>query len=113
MGGMVQTRNLALELAAALQARLRDRFGPRLADVRMFGSRARGSAHDESDVDILVLVQNLSRPEKNEVLDAASELGMGAGVTVSALAMSTAEFERLRRLEARIALDIDRDGIAP
>src|SRR5687767_4501136 len=46
-------------LARALadyRTRLRARYGPRLADVRLFGPWARGEAHADSDVDVLVLI---------------------------------------------------------
>ena len=36
-----------------LKQRLALRFGERLLAVRLFGSRARGEAHEESDVDVL------------------------------------------------------------
>ena len=39
--------------------RLRATFGERLPDVRLFGSKVRGDDHDESDIDVLVLVDRL------------------------------------------------------
>ena len=38
-----------------LKRRLESRFGPRLLEVRLFGSYARGEQDDESDVDVLLL----------------------------------------------------------
>jgi hypothetical protein len=35
---------------------LRARFGDRLSDLRLFGSKVRGDDHDESDIDLLVLL---------------------------------------------------------
>jgi uncharacterized protein len=104
-------RPLSLELASELKRRLQRRFGPRLIDVRLFGSQARGAAHDESDVDVLVLIEGLTRPEKIAVFEVAAEVGIEGGMTLSALAMTPTEMDRLRSLEARLALDIDREGI--
>jgi uncharacterized protein len=104
-------RSFALQIASRFRGLLTERFGDRVEDVRLFGSRARGEAHEESDLDVLVLIHGLTRPEKTEVLELAAELGIESGIAVSALAMATVEFERLRSLEARIALDIDREGV--
>lgn len=35
---------------------LRELLGPRLRDLRLYGSKVRGDDHDESDIDVLVLV---------------------------------------------------------
>jgi predicted nucleotidyltransferase len=104
--------SFATDLALGLRRRLLPRFGERLELVRLFGSYARGDAHEESDVDVLVLVRGLTRPEKIAVIEAAGELGLAAGRSVSALAMDAEEFQKLRTLEARLALDIDREGVS-
>ena len=40
---------------------IREFFGGRLASVAVFGSVARGTADKESDIDVLVIVENLPR----------------------------------------------------
>jgi predicted nucleotidyltransferase len=109
---VLQQRSFALELSARFKARLSQHFGDRLVEVRLFGSRARGEAHEESDLDVLVLVRGLTRQEKIDVFGLASELGIDAGISISALAMTPEELDKLRALEARIAIDIDREGIS-
>lgn len=41
--------------------RVRDAYGERIRDLRLFGSKVRGDDHEESDVDLLVLVDRLDR----------------------------------------------------
>ena len=43
--------------------RVRSEFGQRLKDLRIFGSKVRGDVHPESDIDLLVLVEDLSSDE--------------------------------------------------
>lgn len=43
-----------------MEARLKERFGPRLAYIGLQGSYLRGEATDASDIDVMVLIDNLS-----------------------------------------------------
>ena len=53
---------------AVFANRLRQRLGDHIAEIRLFGSKARGDARPESDIDMLVVVQ----PETERVrLDTA------------------------------------------
>ena len=46
-------------------------YGDRIERVMLFGSRARGEAHQDSDYDVAVFLKNLTdrRPEKNRPAD--------------------------------------------
>jgi predicted nucleotidyltransferase len=96
---------------ARLRAALEARFGARLRAVRLFGSRARGEARPDSDVDVLVLVDDLTWAERHEVIDLATDLDLEHFVGLAPLAMSSAHFEHLRQLETGLALDIEREGV--
>ncbi len=69
------------ELLSKLRLGLEDLYGERLEDVYLFGSYARGEATPESDVDILV------------VLDEVADYGR--------------EIERTGHLASRLSLDYD------
>lgn len=99
-------------IAREFANRMRERFGERVADIRVFGSYARGEAHEESDLDVLVLVRDLDRVEKLAAMDDAAEVAMGTGLTLNALVMSAAEHERLLSLESRLVLDIAAEGVS-
>ncbi len=45
------------ELLAAIKQRLTEHYGDRLKGVILYGSEARGDADDDSDVDLLVLLE--------------------------------------------------------
>jgi predicted nucleotidyltransferase len=96
----------------AFVAGLHQRFGPRLVSVRLFGSYARGEAHEESDVDCLVLLDRVDREDDRAITDLAADLiwQMG-GVVISPLIMSADAFERWKRTERRTPLEIQREGI--
>lgn len=53
---------------------LRRRYGERVRDLRLFGSKVRGDDHDESDVDILVLVEGCDLAVTLDIVDAATRI---------------------------------------
>lgn len=89
----------------------RARFGSRLKRLALFGSHARGEATDASDVDLLVLVDDLTSADGREVDTWVGDILTRTDVLLSPFLLSTARFEELRALERRIALEIDRDAM--
>lgn len=96
----------------AFVAGVRARFGSRLVSVRLFGSYARGEAHEDSDVDCLVLLDRVDRTDDRAVTDLAGDLTWQiGGVVISPLIMSAAAFEEWKSRERRTPLEIEREGI--
>lgn len=54
--------------------RVRASFGRRLRDLRLFGSKARGDDHPESDIDLLVLLDDYTERDGDAVSDIAWEI---------------------------------------
>jgi predicted nucleotidyltransferase len=90
---------------------LRERFGGRLIAVRLFGSYARGTAHEESDVDCLVLLDRVTPEDDRAITDVAGDLTWQADVVIAPLIMSVDQFEAWKASERRAALEIDREGV--
>lgn len=78
----------------------------------LFGSRARGDYGDKSDVDVAILVRGLTRKLKMQILEEVAEFELEYLLPISALVLSEDEFNHLKIRERRIALDIEREGIA-
>lgn len=47
--------------------RVRELLGERLRDLRLYGSAARGESHEESDIDLLVLVADGTRHDQADI----------------------------------------------
>ena len=100
------------ETLDAFLAGLRERFGSRLVSVRLFGSYARGEAHEESDVDCLVLLDHVSTEDDRAITDLAGNLTWQVGgAVISPLVMSVERFAAWKARERRAALEIEREGI--
>lgn len=104
------------EVAAALESfrqLVRLRFGERLRELTVFGSRARGDAREDSDVDLLVVVDGLSESERGEVFDLAWHAAMAGEeyVVLAPIPYSSERAAELRRLQRRLMREIDSQGI--
>jgi predicted nucleotidyltransferase len=97
----------------AFVAGVRARFGTRVSGIRLFGSYARGEASDESDVDCLVLLDHVERDDDRAITDLSADLTWQlAGVVISPMVMSVAEFDAWKARERATPLAIEREGIA-
>jgi predicted nucleotidyltransferase len=98
----------------AYRALLVAEYGTRLESLRLFGSRARGDAADESDADVCVVIRGLSEEERPRAIDLAFQAWRSVGrkgPLPSPLVWSDVEFADRVASERRIALDVLREGI--
>jgi predicted nucleotidyltransferase len=98
---------------AELKGALRARFAERLREVVLFGSHARGEAHEESDVDVLVVIDALTETEKVAVFDLAYDVDrvQPEWLGINPFVRSTDDAAEMRARERLLFRDIDREGI--
>jgi predicted nucleotidyltransferase len=89
--------------------RLRALLGDRLRDLRLFGSHARRQAHEESDIDLLVLVDRLDEETWQSVIDMAHAISPWISPMVEDFeryhaprSRATAIYEDIRRESVRL-----------
>jgi len=62
------------QVTKTLRESLADRLGPHLREVWLFGSRARGDARENSDYDVLILVDEKTQAVRDRILDVQVEI---------------------------------------
>jgi predicted nucleotidyltransferase len=95
-----------LEIFAAC---VRQRFPE--ARIWAFGSRARGNATWESDLDVCVVLDVLSYEDRHAIWDIAWEVGFEHDMLISVVAYAKDEFERGPCSESPLVLTILREGV--
>lgn len=98
------------EVATEVAAEVREVFGDRLVDVVVFGSHASGTATDDSDLDLAVVVRDVDDPwgEARRIDDILWRHTLDAGITVSALVVDAGEWDRARLPLLRTAKAVGR-----
>jgi predicted nucleotidyltransferase len=93
------------QVARAAAAELRDLYGDRLVEVVLFGSRARGDANPDSDVDLAVILDRVESPwdELRRMDDVLWRHTLASGLTLSATPISRSSWEEGRRPLVRTA----------
>jgi uncharacterized protein len=111
LAGAVTDPNITTAITLFRQ-RVAEALGPRLRRVVLFGSYATGRVHQDSDVDLLVLVDPKTAGDGRLAVEVAVSVMLDhPEVVLSPLLLGVAEFAELRTHERRLALDIERDGI--
>jgi predicted nucleotidyltransferase len=82
------------------------------ASIRAFGSRVRGTAHPESDLDLCVVVPSVTRELRDAIYGVAWEIGFDAGCVLAPIVLSEDDFERAPLSASTLVATIRREGIA-
>ncbi|WP_288429013.1 nucleotidyltransferase domain-containing protein [uncultured Spirosoma sp.] len=102
---------LASTVGHELKLALRQLYGPRFSDLILFGSYARNTFHDESDVDFAVVLQDDAFSASAEILRItpfSTEIGIRHHVAVSILPVSS---NKLRQSAFPVYQAIRTEGI--
>ncbi|GFP32170.1 uncharacterized protein HKBW3S42_00475 [Candidatus Hakubella thermalkaliphila] len=102
-----EERNAVLEFADLL----RERFGFLIKELILFGSKARGESDKESDIDILVVLTNLSWEIKKSISELAAEENLKHNVLISTIRYDTATWESPLIKASPFAKSIREEGI--
>lgn len=96
---------------ALLKKSLTELLRENLLSLTLFGSRARGDFDRQSDIDIAIIVRDLTSAQKNRILSAIAEIEYAYTLPLAALVLSEKDFSALRHRERRIARDILEEGV--
>jgi uncharacterized protein len=66
--------NLEMKAIGLLKTRLTELLGERLRRIVLFGSKARGDFAEDSDLDLAILVHDLDRQLKRQIIDVVAEV---------------------------------------
>lgn len=97
---------------SAYHARLDEELPGRVLRVVLFGSWARGEAHEESDVDVFVLLaRDATSRERARTVDVGAAVGFAHRLPFSPLVLTEREWDEMVQRERLLPREIERDGV--
>ncbi len=79
--------------------------------VILFGSRARGDAASDSDMDLLVIIDNFTEDAEEYISECAWEAGFDHGAVIVPIVYGKQEWEHGPERFSLLALSIEKEGI--
>ncbi|KKQ17868.1 MAG: hypothetical protein US31_C0014G0004 [Berkelbacteria bacterium GW2011_GWA1_36_9] len=71
---ILQLNQIEKQALKEFKNQLIKKFGSNLVILKLFGSKARGDFHKESDIDVLVIIKNLNQKDKKWIIELTYEL---------------------------------------
>lgn len=107
---LVSNRQDALKLAVQTHQGLKKIYGQRLRGVYLYGSAARDTLHEESDIDIAIVLDEIPNrfDEHERTSKLGSDISLQENTLVSFIFLEEADFEQGR---FSIHRSVKRDGI--
>jgi predicted nucleotidyltransferase len=95
----------------AYRRALEDQYPGVVARMLIYGSKARGEDHANSDLDVLLIVKNDTSGRKRELRRIGYLLAATSDVVPSILAYSEDEWERRRKSGSSFRQAVERDAV--
>lgn len=99
------------QMVLAFIKKVQQHFAGQVISVILFGSRARGEAEPDSDMDLLVVLSKVDPDIQREVHNLAADVWLEYGTFLSTLVWSREHWRKVKGLQTSLFHNIHRDGI--
>lgn len=94
------------------KSELAERFPGLVEEIILFGSKARGDAHEDSDIDLLVIIREGDRRLKREMAVAGHRLAIGTYAAPSIMIFTRSEYDSRAKKRVSLIHFIETEGVA-
>jgi len=91
--------------------KLEEEYPEELLRLTLFGSRARGDATKESDMDILVVIRSENWRLGDRIRELGYHLELKYGTVLSIQVISQKHFKKLKVIRSQFIEEVEREGI--
>jgi len=90
---------------------LKSLLGNNIKQILLFGSKARGDFHKESDIDIFILIDKADSILRKKIASLTTKILLKHAILLSPKIVEESHFSFLKHLETAFAKNIEKDGI--
>jgi predicted nucleotidyltransferase len=87
-------------------------FGDQVTSILLFGSRARGDADEDSDMDLLVVLTDTEPGIVRAIRDLAADVWLKYGIYLSTRVWSQDHWRTIADLQTQFYLNVRKDGVS-
>jgi predicted nucleotidyltransferase len=91
---------------------LRKAYGKQIHHIMLFGSKARGEATSDSDIDILLLVADETWVLKDEITNIVADINLEYDLFIDVRVIGTKRWQYLTDIQSGLYQNITRDAVA-
>ncbi|MFQ5974719.1 MAG: nucleotidyltransferase domain-containing protein [Candidatus Hydrothermarchaeales archaeon] len=91
---------------------VKEKYGDKIEEIILFGSHAREDYNEESDIDLLVITREDRFKVQKDLSGIAVDILLDKGVYISPKAISTEEYEFMKKINTGFYQNITREGVA-
>ncbi len=106
--------NLSTNESQALETfllRARQKFGDNLLRVALFGSKARGDAESDSDIDLLLIVKDDRWQTQRPLIELGAEIGLQFDVLFDLRIISEQRWAKMMSMQTGLVQNIAKESI--
>ena len=87
-------------------------LGDNLLILKLFGSKARGDFSKESDIDILLVVKEITSELRDEIFDLLLDIDLEYNPKISLIILSEYEYQKNAEMDSPFIAGIEKDGVS-
>lgn len=91
---------------------IKNALNKNLTDLKLFGSKSTGRFHDESDIDVLIVVNQRDEEVMNLISDILLDLELKYASKISPVVLTTTEFFKNQQHQTLFYNEVSRDGVS-
>jgi predicted nucleotidyltransferase len=92
-------------------ARLHSTYGGKLHRAMLFGSKARGAATADSDIDVLLIIENETWQIRDEICAISADVSLKYDVLLDARVIGEARWQYMSEIRAGLYQNISSDAV--
>lgn len=90
---------------------LTDLYPEQIVSIDLFGSKARGDSKQDSDIDLLIIVQDRDSIDRNKIYDYVLDAELNYGINISLKIYNKDEYNKLVQMNIPFTTNVQKEGI--